>query len=60
MTEQHSEFAPADDLFVALESILCINDDLPRRQAAREQMERQERHPTGDHGCPQNPGDIRT
>lgn len=43
MTEQHSEFAPADDVFAALESIPGINDDLPQREAAREQMEREHR-----------------
>jgi predicted XRE-type DNA-binding protein len=37
------EFAPADDLFAALESIPGINDDLPQRQSAREQMEREHR-----------------
>lgn len=43
MTEQHPEFAPADDVFAALESIPGINDDLPQRDAARDQMERQHR-----------------
>lgn len=43
MTEQHSEFAPADDVFAALESIPGINDDLTQREAAREQMERRRR-----------------
>lgn len=43
MTEQHTDFAPADDVFAALESIPGINDDLTDRQAAREQMERQHR-----------------
>lgn len=43
MTEQHTEFAPADDVFAALESIPGINDDLAERDAAREQMERQHR-----------------
>lgn len=38
-----SEFAPADDVFAALESIPGINDDLTERQAAREQMEREHR-----------------
>lgn len=43
---QHADgFAPAQDVFDALESIPSINDDLPHRQAAREQMER--RHRTG-------------
>lgn len=43
MTEQHTDFAPADDVFAALESIPGINDDLADRQAAREQTERQHR-----------------
>lgn len=41
--ESANEFAPADDVFDALESIPGINDDLPEREAAREQMERQHR-----------------
>jgi predicted XRE-type DNA-binding protein len=42
MTEQDAnEFAPAADVFAALESIPGINDDLPQRDAAREQMERE-------------------
>jgi DNA-binding XRE family transcriptional regulator len=42
MTERNaSEFAPADDVFAALESIPGINDDLPQREAARDQMERE-------------------
>ncbi len=41
MTEQStSEFAAADDVFDALESIPGINDDLAGREAARDQMER--------------------
>ena len=40
MNEKHSEFAPADDVFAALESIPGLNDDKPQRDAAREQMER--------------------
>lgn len=43
MTESHSDFAPADDVFAALEAIPGINEDLPKREAAREQMERQHR-----------------
>lgn len=44
MTEQHAnEFAPADDVFAALESIPGINDDLAERETARDQMERQHR-----------------
>lgn len=38
-----SEFAPADDVFAALESIPNINDDIAQREAAREQMEHQHR-----------------
>jgi predicted XRE-type DNA-binding protein len=38
-----SAFAPIDDVMEALESVPGINDDLPQRQAAREQMERQHR-----------------
>lgn len=41
--ESTSEFAPADDVFAALESIPGINDDLAEREAARDQMERQHR-----------------
>jgi DNA-binding XRE family transcriptional regulator len=37
------EFAQADDVFAALESIPGINDDLAEREAAREQMEREHR-----------------
>ncbi len=41
MTEQSTnEFAAADDVFDALESIPGINDDLAGREAARDQMER--------------------
>ena len=36
-----SDFMPIDDVMEALESLPGINDDLPERQAAREQMERQ-------------------
>lgn len=36
-----SDFAPIDDVMNALESLPGINDDLPERTAAREQMERQ-------------------
>lgn len=44
MTERSaSEFASADDVFVALESIPGVNGDLAEREAAREQMERQHR-----------------
>ena len=43
MNEKHSEFAPADDVFAALESIPGLNDDKPQRDAAREQMEREYR-----------------
>lgn len=43
MTEQHTDFAPADDVFEVLESIPGINNDLPEREAAREQMEREHR-----------------
>lgn len=43
MTESHSDFAPADDVFASLESIPGINDDLAKREAAREQMERRHR-----------------
>lgn len=44
MTEEPiGEFAPADDVFAALESIPGINDDRAERNAAREQMERQHR-----------------
>lgn len=41
--ETQSGFAPADDVFTALESIPGINDNLHERQAAREQMERTHR-----------------
>lgn len=41
--DQQSEFAPADDVFEALESIPGLNDNLTERQAAREQMEREHR-----------------
>lgn len=40
-TTETSAFAPADDVFDALESIAGINDDLPERLKAREQMERE-------------------
>lgn len=40
-TEQQAEFAPADDVFEALESIPGLNDNLAERLAAREQMERE-------------------
>lgn len=44
MTEQPiGEFAPADDVFAALESIPGIHDDRAERDAAREQMESQHR-----------------
>lgn len=36
-------FAPIDDVLADLESVPGINDDLPQRVAAREQMERQHR-----------------
>ncbi|MCL2423002.1 MAG: helix-turn-helix transcriptional regulator [Micrococcales bacterium] len=42
MTE-HDHFAPADDVFAALESIEGLNDDKDERDAAREQMEREYR-----------------
>jgi hypothetical protein len=35
------DFAPAEDVFAALESIPGINNDLAEREAAREQMERE-------------------
>lgn len=43
MNKPNDEFAPADDVFAALESIPGINDDLAEREAAREQMERHHR-----------------
>ncbi|MGH3087176.1 MAG: hypothetical protein ACRDSJ_07650, partial [Rubrobacteraceae bacterium] len=36
-----AQFAPADDVIAALETIPGINDDLDQRNAAREQMERE-------------------
>jgi predicted XRE-type DNA-binding protein len=42
-TTHTDEFAPADDVFDALESLPGINDDLSERDAAREQMERRHR-----------------
>ncbi len=43
MTTEHDHFAPADDVFSALESIPGLNDDKNARDAAREQMERKYR-----------------
>lgn len=43
MTENQGGFAPADDVFAALESVPGINDDLGSRIKARAQMERQHR-----------------
>ncbi|MCL2849777.1 MAG: XRE family transcriptional regulator [Micrococcales bacterium] len=43
MAAEHDGFAPADDVFAALESITGLNDDKDERDAAREQMEREYR-----------------
>lgn len=39
-TDTAGEFAPADDVFAALESIPGLQDNRAERDAAREQMER--------------------
>ncbi len=41
MTEINDQFASADDVFAALESVPGLNDNLVARTAAREQMERE-------------------
>ena len=43
MAIEHDHFAPADDVFAALESIAGLNDDKSGRDAARDQMEREYR-----------------
>lgn len=40
VTDATGEFAPADDVFAALESIPALHDNDPDREAARDQMER--------------------